>query len=187
LLRFSGSGFFNHRFYSVKVPSTRHALAADNAIIGEQAFTCRLHRRNSTRFHFSYLYELLDAAFTAAIHIEMVAHEVQKGILSYKIPGAVHSVPITQRRWLVNEKESPSVMPNHFAKRDLVTGLYYHTDLFYPCSENFFKDDVEEWFFYPIPVDKDLQRQVALPLARSSDNGFGYLHRLPPSLTHRRF
>ena len=78
--------------------STRPSLqkpSADGPIVGQQGLSRGLYSRDGTLLGLGYLDQLLCTASLFATDVEVIAHQVKKGIIADKIFGAIDGVTVT--------------------------------------------------------------------------------------------
>ena len=171
LFGLGGGGLFDHRFHPVEAGAARHAAAGYRAEPGQQVLPGCLDSGDRARLGFGQFHQALGAALRRA-DIQVVAHQVEKGIAAGKFARAVDGVAVSERLGLRNEADGAAMTPCRLGVAFFVAGPDDHADLLHVRVERLFDQDAEDGFLLPVAVDQGLQRKRPLVLPGGGDDRF---------------
>ena len=169
-------GFFQHGLDLVERAFAAHEPAADRAIGRQEALVRRLHGGDRRVLGLRHADELAGAADRAVRHMQMVAHQVKKGLSADEFASAQHGVAVTARIALHNEAHPVAQRPAGAGIGGLVARADDHANSSTPASGGFLEDDLQGGLRFALLVNQHLERQRALPGIGRGDEGFADFH-----------
>lgn len=173
LFGFGRGGFFKDGIDAVEVVAGGDAAGSDDAVAMEEGFAGGLDGGDGAGFG---LGEIEETADTSGLDEEVVADEVEEGILGSEGVGGIDGVTVAAGVRLGEEAEMREVGAGGFGVTGFVAGPDDDADFFDAGGEDLLKQDGEDGALFAVGADEGLQREGALLGAGGGDDGFFDVH-----------
>ena len=176
LFRLGGRGLLEDQLDAVKVGVAGDALASDSSETGKAILAGGHHGRDGAALRGGDLNQLLGTAGFGLTDPEMIADQVEKGVLADELAGAVDRMGVTERLGLGHEGEARRVVAGDVRVFGFVTRKNDDADLLDARAAGFGDLDGQDGFLGSVAVDKGLQGEPALLGSGGGDDSFRDFH-----------
>jgi len=171
-----GRGLFEHGLDLVEPLPAGHPLAPHGAEVGQHMFAGGLHGRHAAGLRLGRGYELLDAPSGRVAHKQVIAHEVDEGLVGGEGPGPLDGIAVATGLGLGDEREARGGTTGGRAIGGLVAGLHDDGHGVGSGGGGLLDHDLDRGLGLAVAIDEPLERHLPVVLAGGGNDSAFELH-----------